>query len=121
MVKQCLFLYSETAGAAGNSYQVYKAHKEKDKWAKVLVADIMSSEESDQENEDVITVTPLPWRSEKVNTFFHRLDSKVETVKSSQAKRQRKGRVESSEFSLRHKAVGIANKLPDWAIDRSNC
>ena len=90
--------------------------REKDKWGKVLVAEMMSSEESDLENEDIITVKPLAWHTEKVSTFVHRLDSKVETAKSSQAKRQRKHRVESSECSLRSKPAGIAHKVPDWAI-----
>ena len=88
--------------------------REKDKWGKVLVAETMSSEESDPENEEIITVKPLPWRAERVSAFLHRLDSKVETSKTSQAKRQRKRRVESTECSLRTKPLGIA--LPDWAI-----
>lgn len=42
--------------------------KEKDKWGKVLVAETMSSEESDEENEDIITVKPLHWRAEEVSS-----------------------------------------------------
>ena len=88
--------------------------KEKDKWEKVLVTETMSSEESDLENEEVMTVKPLPWHAERVSTFLHRLDSKVEMAKSNQAKRQCKRRVESCECSLRSKPVGVA--LPDWAV-----
>ena len=92
------------------------AQKEKDKWTKVLVVGMMSSEESDPENEEIISVKLLPWRTEKISTFFHLLDSKVQTLKSVQAKRQRKDRVVSSIYSLRSKPAGIQYKLPDWAI-----
>ena len=74
--------------------------------------EMMSSEESDDENDDLITVEPINWRTERVSTFLYRLDSKVETAKSSQAKRQRKRRIESSECSLRVKPAA----LPDWAV-----
>ena len=87
--------------------------KEKEKWAKVLVPEMMSSEESDDENDDLITVKPINWRAERVTAFLHRLDSKVETAKSSQAKRQRKRRVVSSESSVRTRP---AHTLPDWAV-----
>ena len=71
--------------------------------------EMMSSEESDDENDDLITVKPINWRAERVSTFLHRLDSKVETAK---AKRQRKRRIERSECSLRAKPTA----LPDWAV-----
>ena len=44
--------------------------KDRDKWGKVLVAEMMSSEESDEENEEVIAVKPLPWRTEKVSSLL---------------------------------------------------
>ena len=94
------------------------AQKERDKWGKVLVAETMSSEESDEENEEIIFVKPLPWRAEKVSSFFHRLDSKVEKSKSTQAKRQRKQRIEGSDYSLRSRPVG--SSIPDWAFVSSN-
>ena len=74
--------------------------------------EMMSSEESDVENDDIITVKPISWRAERVRTFLHRLDSKVTTAKSAQSKRQRKQRVESSENSNRVKPA----TLPDWAV-----
>ena len=43
--------------------------QKKDKLMKVLVVDMMSSEESDDENDDVITVRQIPWRTERVSTF----------------------------------------------------
>ena len=78
----------------------------------MLVPKMMSSEESDVENDDVITVKPISWRAERVRTFLHRLDNKVTTAKSAQSKRQRKHRIESSENSNRVKPA----TLPDWAV-----
>ena len=89
--------------------------KEKKKLKKVLVAEAMSSEESDDENEEVITVKPLPWRAEKVSSFFHCLDNKMKQSKSTQAKRQRKQRIEGSNYSLRLQPVGTS--IPEWAFD----
>lgn len=85
--------------------------KEKGKWRNMLVTEMMSSEESNLDNEDVTTVKPLPWHAECLLFFT------VWTAKwrwRSQAKRQHKRRVESSECSLRSKPVGIA--LLDWSV-----
>ena len=52
----------------------------------------MSSEEttSDADGEDTLLLKqPMPWRSDKVTTFFYDLDKHKETVKSSQSKRPR--------------------------------
>ena len=59
---------------------------QKDKWRKVLVADTMSSEESDGADDDSIVVKPLPWRSSKVTDFFQNLDTLGSEGKTSQAK-----------------------------------
>ena len=88
------------------------SQKEKEKWGKVLVPEIMSSEESDMENDNVITVKPIDWRAERVRAFLHCLDSKITTAESAQSKRQRKQRVDSSESSNRIKPP----TLPDWAV-----
>ena len=41
------------------------------KWSKVLIADMISSDESDAEDEKpVLIVTELQWRSEKIDKFF---------------------------------------------------
>ena len=88
------------------------SQKEKEKWGKVLVPEMMSSEESDVENDDVITVKPISWHAERVRAFLHRLDSKVTVAKSAQSKRQRKQRVESSGNSNRAKPA----TLPNWAV-----
>ena len=63
--------------------------KDKEKWRKVMRPDMMTSEESMSENEELMIV-PLTWRSKMVTTFFRKLDEKSMEKKSSQAKRQRK-------------------------------
>ena len=72
----------------------------------------MSSEESAPENEEMLQVKPLSWRSEKVSQFFQQLDEKTERSKKAQARRQRK-RVISNEFSVRPRPIIT---LPTWAI-----
>ena len=79
----------------------------------MLISDFMSSEESDDENEDIIIVKPLVWRSERVTQFLQWLDEKCNDVKTTQAKRQRKQRVASSGMSVRPKPVA---NLPGWAF-----
>lgn len=74
----------------------------------------MSSEESDDESEDIIVVKPLVWRSERVTRFLQQLDEKCKDTKTTQAKRQRKQRVASNDTSVRPKPV-VAN-LPSWAF-----
>ena len=74
----------------------------------------MSSEESNDENEEVITIKPLPWHAE-VSSFFHRLDNKMKQSKSTQAKHQRKQQIEGSNYSFRLRSVGTS--IPEWAFD----
>lgn len=86
------------------------APKEKEKWSKVFISELHSSEESGEE--DVIIVKTLPWRSDRVTQMFHQLDEKVQEGKSSQAKRQKKRRVVGVNNSTRPKPSG----LPKWAV-----
>lgn len=63
---------------------------QKEKWGPCLVLDLMSSEESgdeDGEDEDsegghAFRVRPLPWRSEKVTSFYIQLDKKFSKKQS---------------------------------------
>ena len=71
------------------------SEKEKEKWRKVMCADVMSSEESDVENDGIVLVKELPWRSQLVSDFFGSLDDRISEGKTSQAIRQRKKRVMS--------------------------
>ena len=75
---------------------------------------MMSSEESDSGDEDVIIVKPLQWRHERVALIFHRLDDAGVESKTTQAKRQRKQRTKSSVPSLRPKP--LASSIPAWAF-----
>lgn len=88
--------------------------KAKEKWKKVLQSDLMSSEESSSESDDVF-VKPLPWRAEIVNKFFTELDAKVMEKKTSQASRQRKPRKLSVSASIR----SIPHGVPKWAIKQA--
>ena len=44
--------------------------KEKEKWNKVMTAEMLLSEESNNGEDDVVIVQPLPWRSGRVTRFF---------------------------------------------------
>ena len=55
-----------------------------------MTSDMMSSEESDSHDEDLIIVKPLQWRHDRVGLFFHRLDQAGGESKTTQAKQQRK-------------------------------
>ena len=80
-----------------------------------MIPDLMSSEESDGESEDIIVVKPLCWRSTTVGRFLQQLDDKREDSKSAQAKRQRKQRIISSCPLARPKPSTAS--LPGWAFD----
>ena len=83
------------------------------------VSSFMSSEES--EEEDVIEVRPLLWRSDRVTTFLHSLDDKARDKKSPQARRQMKSRQEgapSSRPQPTHDANGQA--LNPWMFSLCN-
>ena len=43
--------------------------KDKEKWRKIMSPDMMTSEESMSENEELMIV-PLTWRSKMVTTFL---------------------------------------------------
>ena len=89
--------------------------KEKEKWNKVMTAEMMSSEESNGED-DVVIVKPLTWRSGRVTRFFKELDQAGIDSKTSQAKRQRKERVMGSVESMRPMPSA---SLPSWAFTSS--
>ena len=82
--------------------------KTKEKWSKVLQAEVMSSEESEND----MFVKPLPWRSDLVNKFLAELDNRNTERKTPQALRQRKKRVLSAYVSTRSAPPG----LPKWAL-----
>lgn len=88
--------------------------KNKEKWEMVLKSELMSSEESGED--DTIIVKPLLWRAAKLNRFFHSLDEANNEVKTPQAKRQKRRRVFSEEASVREKPNPDSNSIPEWAF-----
>ena len=65
--------------------------EQKKKWLPCLVADLMSSEESedgdDGEEQIAFKVHPLLWRSDKVTSFVKKLDLKNKSSTSQRSKR----------------------------------
>ena len=57
--------------------------KAKEKWKMVFKSELMSSEESGED--DTIIVKPLLWRAGKLNRFFHSLDEVSNELKTPQA------------------------------------
>ncbi len=82
------------------------------KWSSVLQSDLMSSEDSGEEDE--LYVKPLNWRSKRIENFFMDLDSEYEGKKSSQAKRQTKTRILAETPSKRP----APSELPSWAFSQ---
>ena len=59
------------------------------KWTKILVTDMMSSDESwTEDGQSMFIVKELHWRSDKVTAFFQRLDKARDHRKTEQASRQ---------------------------------
>ena len=85
----------------------------KEKWKEIIIPEMISSEESDSENEDVIIVKPLIWRSQKVMGTFRELDAANESTKTKQARRQRRKRVIGAVPSERSKP----DNVPKWALN----
>ena len=97
------------------------AEKDREKWKKIFQVNFMSSEESDGNDEEVIEVHPLSWRSDRVTTFLHSLDEKAREEKSPQARRQMKMRrmgSPSSRAQPTHDDNGQA--LPSWVFAMCN-
>ena len=83
------------------------------KWKKILVTEFMSSDESGEEDERaVFIVKKVPWRSERVSSFFQRLDTARTSRKTEQASRQTKPRVYKDLISSRPAPRGF----PTWAV-----
>lgn len=92
--------------------------RDREKWRKVFHVNFMSSEESDSNEEEVIVVRPLSWRSNRVTTFLHSLDDKGREEKSPQARRQMKTRDSSSRPQPTSDVTGQA--LSTWMFAMCN-
>ena len=92
---------------------VFKDEQDKEKWAKVLSMEYMSSDESgEDEGKEVIIAHSLPWLSPNVQLFKKRLDEASFKEKSPQAKRMIKDRRVGNN-SLRPKPGGT---VPSWVF-----
>jgi len=86
------------------------------KWEKVLVTELISTDESETEDgEAVLVVKKLTWRSDRVSKFFATLDSAHKSHMSEQASRQTKRRIEKGRTSIRP----APSHVPSWAIRTS--
>ena len=78
--------------------------EQRERWKVVMDIEFMSSEESGMdEDEEVIMVKCLPWRSDQVNELLKRIDDRINRDRSSQARRQVKKRISSLQTSSRAK------------------
>ena len=75
-----------------------------------MIADMMSSEESDVEDENSIIVRPLQWRASLVDKFCESFDSQMKSCRSSQSVCQSKHHVQG-EPSTRP----WPSDIPKWA------
>lgn len=92
----------------------FKAPEQLENWRRVLKFEFMSSEESaTDEDDEVIVIRSLPWRSVHVDRLFERLDHKAREQKSPQARRQMKRRV-TGDPSNRPRPIGDS---PTWAVN----
>jgi len=81
--------------------------KDKGKWEKVLILELMSSEDSGtDDDDDILVVRPLPWRSSKVDQMFKELDKETLSGKSPRSRRQ-----------MKQRKTGNPSKRPQCSID----
>ena len=91
--------------------------KEKKIWEAVMSTEMMSSEESDagsnsdNESSSALCKRPLPWRNEKVSSFFKSLDHKVTKGQSKRSQQITQNRT-AVVVSQRPKPAGF----PDWVF-----
>ena len=91
--------------------------EQKKKWMPCLVPDMMSSEESEDGDEEqaMFQVHPLLWRSDKVTVFIKKLDLKSKNCTSQRSKRMAVKR-----------SIGLpSDRLPpdslsEWMVKKSN-
>ena len=85
-----------------------KTHRER--WFEALQVDTLSSEKSDEKNnEDILVVRPFSWRSSEFEKLLNIIDKEREVKRSSQAKRQLMKRV-NGPFSARNRP----DSVPKW-------
>ena len=86
---------------------IKKGLRQQKKWEKVFHNDMMSSEDSiEEDNEEMLKVKTLPWRAEIVNKIFGDLDvikKKIKVLKQKGSRRPEK----SEKFLQDHHQLGL--------------
>lgn len=86
--------------------------RDMDQWKSIMTLDIMSSDESGEEDgEEFLLVHPLPWLSTAVTQFKLSLDDQIQSSKTPQAKRQMKKRLVGCDSTR-----GVVESLPSWVL-----
>ncbi|XP_065892713.1 uncharacterized protein [Dysidea avara] len=90
------------------------AEEDRKKREKVLIPEMISSDESDhdEQGKSVFSVKELRWRSDRVNNFFVKLDDSVDKRKLDQAIRQSKARKRGKKVSTRSPPISA----PKWSL-----
>ena len=85
--------------------------RDMEQWKAILTIDLMSSDESaDEEGEELLVTHPLPWLSDTVSQFKLSLDQQIMQSKTPQARRQMKKRMVGCPSKR-----SILENLPSWA------
>ena len=82
-----------------------------EQWRAIMTLEIMSSDESGEDEEEVLIVHPLPWLSHTVTQFKLSLDQQIASMKTPQAKRQMKKRLVGCPSQR-----CVPDSLPSWAL-----
>lgn len=81
-------------------------------WKSLMTIEIMSSDESgEEEGEEILLVHALPWLSETVTQFKMSLDHEIISSRTPQARRQMKKRLTGCPSKR-----PVFGNLPTWAI-----
>lgn len=87
----------------------------KEKWSPCLTQELISSEDSEDEDEGQFIVRPLTWRSDKVTELFMNLDRKYYNRQTTRSKKMSYDRVrQSGQPSDRPKPMN--SNLPSWVF-----
>ena len=84
--------------------------KDKEKWERVLINEVMSSKDNCSDSD--VFIKEIPWRSQIVDSFISKLDEKAWELKSPLAIRMRKEQKVSKNVSERD----IPSGIPKWAL-----
>lgn len=96
------------------------SEEQKTKWLKVMKIEMMSSEESemdDDNRDELLKIRSLPWRSSEVNRMFSKIDAYNLAGKSPASRRQMKRKKRVEETSSRQLTTEIRASLPDFAFN----